>query len=164
MKLFNRTQLIGLLTALLLGVSSHAMAKEVNLAQPDETARFRAVTSDYTVDIYVDKVDGKATKFRARDTAVVDAGDRTMDVRLEYQPASGSSLLLGGLGNLLARAATNKTFRTSMTVTIQAGHEYQLIAQAQDKDMVIVVFDHTDRKEVAGQKFTLRDGKFERVF
>ena len=164
MKQSLRNQLIYVLVALLLGVSSHAMAKEVNLAKTDESARFRAVSSDYTVDIYVDKVDGKATKFRARDTAVVDAGDRTMDIRLEYQPASGSSLLLGGLGNLLARAATNKTFRTTMTVTIEADHEYQLIAQAKGDDMVIVVFDHTDRSEVASQKFTLRDGKFERVF
>ncbi len=164
MKELLRIPFCFLLATLFLGAASHALAKEVNLAKTDETARFRAVTGDYTVDIFVDKVDGRATKFRARDTAIVDAGDRTMDIRLEYHPAAGSSLFLGGLGNLLARAASNKTFRTTLTVTVQADHEYQLIAQAQNNDLVIVVFDHTDREEVAGQKFTLRDGKFERVF
>lgn len=139
-------------------------AREVSLATTDQTAEFMPVVSDYTVELFVDKVDGKATKFRARDTAVVDAGERTMNIRLEYTPALGAGLLLGGLGGLLAKAATNKDFRTDLTATVEAGHQYQLIAREQNDEIVIIVFDQTDRKEVAGQRFALKDGKFERIF
>ena len=145
-------------------MSANLNASEVNLAKTDQTAIFMPVVSDYTVELYVDKVDGRATEFRTRDTAVVDAGERTIAIRLEYTPASGSSLILGGLGNLLARAATNKTFRTEMTALVVAGHQYQLIARAQGDEIVIIVFDQSDRKEVAGQRFSLKDGKFERIF
>ena len=138
-------------------------AREVDLSETDQVAKFMPVVSDYTVEIYVDEVDGKATKFRSRDTAIVDSGDRTMVIRLEYTPASGTSLLLGGLGNLLARASTNKTFRTELTAPVVAGHQYQLIARAQGNEIVIIVFDQTDRVEVAGQKFLLKDGQFERL-
>jgi hypothetical protein len=144
-------------------VSFNLHAREVNLAKTDQIAKFMPVVSDYTVAIYVDQVDGKKTKFRAHDTATVDAGDRTMVIRLEYTPASGTSLILGGLGNLLARAATNKTFRTELTAPVVAGHEYQLIARAQGNEIVIIVFDQTDRIEVAGQRFVLKDGRFERL-
>jgi hypothetical protein len=147
-----------------LAMSAHLNAREVNLAKTDQTAKFMPVVSDYTVELYVDKVDGKATKFRTRDTAIVDAGERTIAIRLEYTPASGSSLILGGLGNLLARASTNKTFRTEMIAPVVAGHEYQLIARAQGDEIVIIVFDQSDRKEVAGQRSSLKDGKFERMF
>ncbi len=153
-----------LLALFLLSASVIVDAREVNLANTDQTAKFMPVVSDYTVDIYVDKVDGKPTKFRANDTAVVDAGERTMTIRLEYAPATGAGLILGGLGSLLALAATNKTFRTELTAPVAAGHQYQLIARAQGDEIVIIVFDQTDRREVAGQKFALKEGKFERIF
>ena len=152
-----------LIALFVFAVSANLDASEVNLAKTDQTAKFMPIVSDYTVELYVDKVDGKATKFRSRDTAIVDAGERTIAIRLEYTPASGTSLILGGLGNLLARSATNKTFRTEMTAPVVAGHQYQLIARAQGDEIVIIVFDQTDRKEVAGQKFALKDGKFERL-
>jgi hypothetical protein len=158
------TGVVVLIALLVLSGPKSADAREVNLANTDQSAKFFPVVSDYTVAIYVDEVDGEATKFRARDTAIVDAGDRTMNIRLEYTPASGTSLILGGLGNLLARSATNKTFRTQLTAPVTANHEYQLIARAQGDDIVIIVFDQTDRTEVAGQNFALKDGKFERVF
>jgi hypothetical protein len=50
-----------------------------------------------------------------------------------------------------------------MTTPVVAGHQYQLIARGQGNEIVIIVFDQTDRKEVAGQKFVLKDGKFERL-
>lgn len=153
-----------MITLILFAVSANLNASEVNLAKTDQTAKFMPVVSDYTVELYVDKVDGKATKFRTRDTAIVDAGERTIAIRLEYTPASGTSIILGGLGNLLARAATNKTFRTEMTTPVVAGHEYQLIARAQGDEIVIIVFDQSDRKEVAGQRFSVKDGAFERIF
>ena len=152
-----------LLVLFVFAVSTNLAAREVNLAKTEQTAKFMPVVSDYTVELYVDKVDGQATKFRSRDTAIVDAGERTIVVRLEYTPANGTSLILGGLGNLLARAATNKTFRTELTTPVVADHQYQLIARAQGNEIVIIVFDQTDRKEVAGQKFALNDGKFERL-
>lgn len=153
-----------MITLILFAVSANLNASEVNLAKTDQTAKFMPVVSDYTVELYVDKVDGKATKFRTRDTAIVDAGERTIAIRLEYTPASGTSIILGGLGNLLARAATNKTFRTEMTTPVVAGHEYQLIARAQGDEIVIIVFDQSDRKEVAGQRFSVKNGAFERIF
>jgi hypothetical protein len=153
-----------MITLILFAVSANLNASEVNLAKTDQTAKFMPVVSDYTVELYVDKVDGKATKFRTRDTAIVDAGERTIAIRLEYTPATGTSIILGGLGNLLARAATNKTFRTEMTTPVVAGHEYQLIARAQGDEIVIIVFDQSDRKEVAGQRFSVKDGAFERIF
>ena len=139
-------------------------ASEVNLAKTDQTAKFMPVVSDYTVELYVDKVDGKATKFQAHDTAIVDAGERTIAIRLEYTPARGSSLILGGLGNLLARAVTNKTFRSEMIALVVAGHQYQLIARAQGDEIVIIVFDQTDRIEVVGQRFSFKDGKIEQIY
>ena len=158
-----RASQVALIALFVFATSANLDAREVNLAKSDQTAKFTPVVSDYTVELYVDKVDGKATKFRSPDTAIVDAGERAIAIRLEYTPASGSSLILGGLGNLLARAATNKTFRTEMTAPVVAGHQYQLIARAQSGEIVIIVFDQTDRKEVAGQKFALKDGKFERL-
>jgi len=158
-----RTATLPIIAFLTISLSFNVDAREVDLSTTDRTARFTPVVSDYTVELYVDSVDGKATKFRANDSAIVDAGDRTMAIRLEYTPASGTSLLLGGLGNLLARAATNKTFRTELTAPVIAGHQYQLIARAQGEEIVIIVFDQTDRKEVAGQKFVIKDGKFERL-
>ena len=144
--------------------TAHVVAREVNLATTDETAFFDVAVSDYTVNVFVEQLDGQPVKFRARDTAIVDAGERTMAVRLEHQPASGSSILLGGLGNLLARAVTNKTFRTELTAELMAGHEYQFIAAAQGEEIVVVIYDHTEEEEVTGQKFVVRDGKFERIF
>lgn len=163
-RLFLQVAALPIISILAIALSFNVYAREVDISTTDQTARFVPVVSDYTVELYVDSVDGKATKFRANDSVIVDAGDRTMAIRLEYTPAAGSSLLIGGLGNLIARAATNKTFRTELTAPIVAGHQYQLIARDQAEEIVIIVFDQTDRKEVAGQKFVIRDGKFERIF
>ena len=161
---FLQAATLPIISILAIALSFNVYAREVDLSTTDRTARFVPVVSDYTVELYVDSVDGKATKFRANDSVIVDAGDRTMAIRLEYAPASGTSLLLGGLGNLIARAATNKTFRTELTAPVVAGHQYQVIAREQREEIVIIVFDQTDRKEVAGQKFIVKDGKFERIF
>ena len=80
---------------LTIAASFSVSAREVDLSKTDQTARFVPVVSDYTVEIYVDKVDGRPTKFRSNDSAIVDAGERTMAIRLEYTPATGTSLILG---------------------------------------------------------------------
>ncbi len=141
-----------------------AIAKEKSIAATDNTAVFLPIAADWGVDFYVEKVDGKATKFGAYDSVVVDAGSRTLDIRLEYQPASGSSVLVGGLANLLLRAATNKTFRTTMEVDVQGGKQYQLSAIAEGDQLEILVINHTDELIVQSQTFKLKDCKFERTF
>ncbi len=139
-------------------------AKERSIAVTDDTALFLPIAAEWGVDFYVEKVDGKKTKFGLYDSVVVDAGQRTLDVRLEYSPSSGSSLLVGGLGSLLLRAATNKTFRTRMEVSVIGGNTYQMSATAKDDQLEIFVVDHSSEEIVISQRFELRDGKFERLF
>ena len=68
------------------------------------------MVTDYNVGLYVDQVDGEPTDFGLFDQIVIDAGGKhEISVRLEYQPAAGTSLVVGGIGNLLLRAGTNKT-------------------------------------------------------
>ena len=138
--------------------------KHQDMASTPDTAVFLPVVNDYTVDLYVDTVDGKPTEFGVFDQVMVDAGTRELEIRLEHQPAAGSSLLVGGIGNLLVRAGTNKTFRTSMTVDVLSGHEYRMIARSQEETLEIIVFDETDVREVVKQAFELKDGQFERLF
>ena len=139
-------------------------AKERSIAMTDDTAIFMPIVTDLDVDLYVDKVDGKKTKFGLYDSVVVDAGKRQLDVRLEYQPASGSSLILGGLANMLLRAGTNKTFRTTMKVDVVGGQAYQLFANAHNGILTIMLTNDTASEQVLRQDFKIKDGKFERVF
>ncbi len=145
-------------------VTSAGYAKERSIAFTDDTALVLPIAAEWGVDFFVEKVDGKKTKFGLYDSVVIDAGTRILDIRLEYTPASGSSLLVGGLGNLLLRAATNKTFRTKMEVEVEGGKTYQMTATAKDDLLEIFVIDHTDEKIVTSQRFQLKDGKFERLF
>ncbi len=151
-----------LCTAFLL--ASPGFAKERSIAVTDDTALFMPIAAEWGVDFTVEKVDGEKTKFGLYDSVVVDAGKRTLDIRLEYSPASGSSVLVGGLGNLLLRAASNKTFRTQMEVDVEGGKTYQMTATAKDDLLEIFVIDHTDEQIVTSQRFHLKDGKFERLF
>ncbi len=144
--------------------ASTGYAKERSIAVTDDTALFLPIAAEWGVDFLVEKVDGKKTKFGLYDSVVVDAGTRTLDIRLEYTPASGSSLLVGGLGNLLLRAATNKTFHTQMEVEVEGGKTYQMTATAKDDLLEIFVIDHADEKIVTSQRFQLKDGKFEKLF
>ena len=74
------------------------------------------------------------------------------------------SVLVGGLANLLLRATTNKTFRTTMEVDVEGGKQYQLSAIAEGDQLEILVINHTDELIVQSQTFKLKDGKFERTF
>ena len=150
-----------LLLMLVIGCSG----TQQNLATGDDFATFVPVVTDYGVDIFVDQVDGKPTKFGELDSATIDAGTHDLSIRLEYQPAAGSSVVVGGLANLLLRAGTNKTFRTTVSVTAEAGHVYQVSARASEGDsLTIFIIDETLDKGVLNQTFTIKDGRFERVF
>jgi len=139
-------------------------AKERSIATTDDTAVFMPIVTDFDVNLYVEKVDGKKTKFGLYDSVVVDAGNHQLDIRLEYQPASGTSLILGGIANMLLRAGTNKTFRTTMEVDVVGGQAYQLIANAHDGILTIMLNNDTASAQVLRQDFKIKDGKFERVF
>lgn len=158
------TSIVLSLIAVGLTTTACTTGKQHDLAATADTALFLPYDPDYTVDIVVDEVDGKATQFGPFDQVLVDAGRRDLSVRLEYAPAAGTSLLVGGVGNLLLRASTNRTFRTDMSVDVIGGHEYRMIARAQGDTLVITVFDETDRVEVVKQTFELKDGQFERIF
>jgi len=136
-----------------------------NIANSGDTATFVPVVTDYGVDIFVDSVDGQSTKFGELDSAIVDAGKHNLVVRLEYQPAAGSAIVIGGLANLLVRAGTNKTFRTTISLEAEAGHLYQLSARTRsDDELEIVIIDQTLNQEITKQTFRVSEGGFERVF
>ena len=154
--------LISLATLVL--IATPVYSKERSIAVTDNTALFLPIAAEWGVNFFVEKVDGEKTKFGLYDSVVVDAGERTLDIRLEYAPSSGSSVLVGGLGSLLLRAATNKTFRTQMEVSVEGGKTYQMTATAKDDLLEIFVVDHTDELILTSQRFQLKDGKFERLF
>ena len=138
---------------------------EQNLSTAENPATFVPVMSDYDVNIFVDQIDGKETEFGELDKALIDPGTHELAIRLEHQPASGSSVVIGGLANLLLRAGTNKTFKTSLTINVEAGHVYQLSArQNSDDGLDVIIFDETSGKEILKHTFRLEDGQFERVF
>lgn len=159
----SKQSAVALLAALALLVAGCA-GSEKNLATSESTALFLPVATDYGVDLFIDRLDGKPTEFGAFDQVTVDAGQRDIEVRLEYQPAEGSSLVVGGIGNLLLRAGTNKTFRTTMKVDVQGGREYRLIARAVEEKLEFIVVDETADREVQKQVFELKDGQLERIF
>jgi hypothetical protein len=138
--------------------------KTQNMASTTDTAVFLPIVADYSVDFFVDQVDGKATKFGVFDRVTIDSGRHELQLRLEYSPASGSSVIVGGIGNLLLRATTNKTFRTDMTLDVSGGHTYQMIARANGENIEIIVFDKTESREVVKQTFVHKNGQFERLF
>ncbi|MDB4307860.1 hypothetical protein N9985_01085 [Gammaproteobacteria bacterium] len=134
------------------------------MATGENTATFVPVVTDYGVDIFVDEVDGQPTKFGELDSATVDAGEHELAVRLEYQPASGSAIVIGGLANLLIRAGTNKTFRTTISLAAEAGHLYQISARTNaDDELEIAITDQTLNQEIAKQTFRVSEGGFERI-
>lgn len=160
----KRRQIVVLLAIVSVALMSGCAGKQQSLSSGSDEAVFMPVVTDYTVGLYVDRVDGKATKFGAYDQVSVDPGTHELAIRLDYTPAENTSLIVGGLGNLLLRAGTNKTFRTSMTVDVSAGHYYQMIARASGDSVYIIVFDQTDNREIKKQTFVLKDGNFERMF
>ena len=157
----NRVTLVLVAAASFIGCAgSHR-----DLSTAENPAVFVPVVADYGVDIFVDEIDGKETKFGELDRVSIDPGTHEIAVRLEYQPAAGSSLVVGGLANLLLRAGTNNTFRANLTVDVAAGNVYRLTADANpDGGLDLFVLNETTDKEMLRQSFKVEDGDFERVF
>lgn len=143
---------------------SQALASR-DLSSTDQTAKIYAVTASWNTDIRIDKVDGQNTKISGKKPTRVDAGERQLDVRMEYRPAAGSSLLVGSIGNLFLRGVTNKTFRTQLEVNMAQDHEYAVYVESNDKrGFDLITFDLTNELEMARQSFAIKEGKLERLF
>jgi len=139
--------------------------KHKNLSTSSDPALFVPILADEMVEMYVDELDGKAVKFAEFDSVSLDPGTHEIVVRLEYQPATGTSLVVGGFGNLFLRAATNKTFRTGLEFDLEPGGIYQLTAKINsDNGFDVIIFDNTNSKEIVKQSFRLKDGNFETIF
>ena len=152
------------LITIVIMTSACTMGKQHDMTLSTDSAVFLPIVIDYSVDLFVDQVDGEPTKFGLFDQVTVNSGKREIGIRLEYQPAAGSSLVVGGIGNLVLRAGSNKTFRTKLSVDVLSGHAYRLIARSNGDTLEIIVFDETDNNEVVKQSFGVKDGQFERLF
>jgi len=134
------------------------------LSSTENTALFLPPKIEAYVDMFIDEVDGKKTKFNLADSAEVDQGNHSLLVRLEYMPAVGSGLAVGGLGSLLLKSATNKTFSTRMDIVVEKSMEYRFVVKDFDNGFEIILFNETTLKEELNHRFKLSEGKFERVF
>ena len=135
-----------------------------SMVSTNDTVLFIPAQIETYVDFYVDEIDGKKTEFLLNDSLEIDAGEHTIEVRMEFQPAAGSSLIVGGVGNLLLRAATNKTFKTQMDINSIANHTYQFIITGIEEGFEIDLKDVTSDKIDLSHQFKLKDGKLERIF
>ncbi len=134
------------------------------LSSSENTALFLPPKIEANVDMFIDEVDGKKTKFNLADSAQVDEGSHNLLVRLEYQPAAGSSVIVGGLGNLLLRSATNKTFSTAIDIEIEKSMEYRFVVKDFENGFEIILFEETKMNEELNYRFKLIEGNFESVF
>jgi len=134
------------------------------LSSSNDTALFLPPKIETSVDMYIDKVDGKRTKFKLSDSAQVDQGNHTLLIRLEYQPASGTSLIVGGIANLLLRATTNKTFTSTIDINVTKEQEYRFKVKGYEDYFDLILINETTSKNEAIYKFKLNEGKFVRIF
>ena len=151
--------LICLLIPILISCSG---SKKV-MSSTENTALFLPPKIEAYVDMFIDEIDGKKTKFNLEDSVQVDEGKHSLLVRLEYEPAAGSSLIVGGLGNLLLRSTTNKTFSTTIDIEIERSMEYRFVVEDFDNGFEIILFNETKKKEELNLRFKLIEGKFERI-
>ena len=152
---------------ILLSIMAGCSGSQVDLSKENNSspAKFVPYVADYGVDIFVYKVDGKPTKFGELDSVLIDPGSHELVVRLEYQPAAGSAIVVGGIANLLLRAGTNKTFVTTISVDVKANTTYKLLAKYIPEDQIdLIVFNETSDEEVLKHSFAVKDGRFERIF
>ena len=134
------------------------------LSSTDNTALFLPPEIENSVDMFVDEVDGIKTKFNLADSVQIDVGNHEILVRLEYKPAEGSSIIVGGLGSLLLRAASNKTFTERFNINVESKQEYRFIVKSFDDGFTIVLKNETKNKEQEKYTFKLKDGTITRIF
>jgi hypothetical protein len=153
-----------ILICLLIPILNSCSGSKKVLSSTENTALFLPPKIEADVDMFIDEVDGKKTKFNLEDSAQVDEGEHSLLIRLEYQPAAGSSAIVGGLGNLLLRSATNKTFSTTMDIEIEKSMEYRFVVEDFDNGFEIILFNETKMKEELNLRFKLNEGKFKQIF
>ena len=152
--------LFGLIIPLLFSCSG----TKQTFSTTENTALFLPPKIDSNVEMYIDEIDGKKTEFNLADSAQVDYGNHSVLVRLEYQPASGTAIIVGGFANLLLRATTNKTFTSILDIKVNKGQEYRFVVKDFEDGFEIVLFNESTSKEESIHKFKLTEGKFEREF
>ena len=163
----NNTISIKLLCILVisLGISSCATISESSHTSSSNPATLTPFNNEWGVQIFIDELDGSAVKYSELDRLALDGGSHDLRVRMEYQPASGTSLVVGGLGNLFLRAGTNKTFEHDITVELIEGHKYGLTVNGTDAGLELLVFDETaEGIVILEHQFEYKDGGFERFF
>ncbi len=153
-----------ILICLLIPILISCAGSKKILSSSENTALFLPPKIEANVDMFIDEVDGKKTKFNLADSAQVDEGSHNLLVRLEYQPAAGSSVIVGGLGNLLLRSATNKTFSTAIDIEIEKSMEYRFVVKDFENGFEIILFNETKMNEELNYRFKLIEGNFESVF
>lgn len=147
----------------LFGLIACSGSKKI-LLTTDQTALFLPPKIELDVDMFVDEIDGRKVKFQLSDSAMVDAGSHEVLIRLEYEPASGSSIIVGGLGSLLLRSATNKTFNTKMDINVERDNLYQFVVTAAGESFDIAVLNVGSKVEIVKHSFQLKDGHFEKIY
>lgn len=148
-----------------LGISSCATISESSHTSSGNPATLTPFNNEWGVQIFIDELDGNKVSYSELDRLALDGGSHDLGVRMEYQPASGTSLVVGGLGNLLLRTATNKTFEHDITVELIEGHNYGLTVNGTDAGFELLVFDETAAGIVVLEhQFEFKDGYFERIF
>lgn len=152
-----------LLITTLFGLIACSGSKKI-LSTTGETALFIPPKIEANVDMFIDEIDGKKVKFQLSDSAQVDAGNHEVLIRLEYEPASGSSIIVGSLGNLLLRSATNKTFKTKMDINVERDNTYQFVVTAASESFDIAVLNTGSKVEIVKHSFQLKDGHFEKIY
>jgi hypothetical protein len=148
-----------------LGISSCASISERSHTSSSSPATLTPFNNEWGVQIFIDELDDSKVKYGELDRLVLDGGTHDLRVRMEYQPASGTSLVVGGLGNLLLRAGSNKTFEHEITIEMIEGHNYGLTVKGTDSGFELLVFDETAGGIVTLEhQFEYKDGGFERLF
>lgn len=145
----------------------YSCSSTVNLsdnAAAGERATVVDNSGDAGVDMTIEKINEKKVDAGELTSIEISPGEHKLTIRIDSTPASGSSIILGGWGNLLARAATNQSFRTDLLFKAEPGHKYVVGTGASDDKFIVMVFDETSNKEVASQAFAYKDGKFESLF
>ena len=146
-------------------IASGCTISERNHAESSNPAFLTPFHNEWGVQLFIDELDGAAVKYGELDRLALDGGSHDIGVRMEYQPAAGSSVVVGSLGNLLLRGATNKTFEFDITVDLVEGHNNGLTVKSTDDGFELLVFDETAGGVVIlEQQFKYEDGKFVRLF
>jgi len=141
-----------ILICLLIPILNSCSGSKKVLSSTENTALFLPPKIEADVDMFIDEVDGKKTKFNLEDSAQVDEGEHSLLIRLEYQPAAGSSAIVG------------KTFSTTMDIEIEKSMEYRFVVEDFDNGFEIILFNETKMKEELNLRFKLNEGKFKQIF